>query len=581
MSRRHIKSTKRKISSKNPAQKTRRAQNALGIAINNLTGGNRLENNKLYDEVEQLKKSVIECKENTVIRYGREPLNERKNEKKDIKKDRYGPNDGRSIFQYPGSKAGIKTQVVPPISELFFKTGSKRHIEGFLGGAGSFMAFPPKMTKNSIAIEFKPDVFRAHKGFVRKNGLSPIEKCANENYFVNNKIGSKEVYDERVQNSEQDSCVALHTAASLQVQNYTKKQEDDFLKKFNSSGFGKTIRSFKNQADIYSRDGVKVINASFLDYLDGNLTDKSKEIPGTVSPQKGDFLYLDPPYLGTEGVYGKDCLNQESTSSCSIESENDVQEDDQSEESADEEQGEKVKKSCKFVVPQNYKTCGDVPGDKDHGFSHRQFYNKLSSLYEGMRSEQPGNGINIALSHSIEGRFHCLFKNAFEPAIARGDVKACRIRVGRKSGKTVSFYDLAAQDTLKEQEWVMLISPMAKDIQCDSVDLSEVNKDEDQRVLDEIKEFEKNRRTCRVALGKAFYKQKTNGMSPQQKANFLIKGAGCKLPPSKESTPAWVKKEEPEVFEILQKYKKDEEQRLNIKRAAQNKPRSKKKGSKK
>ncbi len=450
------------------------------------------------------------------------------------------PNETPTSLPYPGSKEGIKNQIVPVIGQLRGYAKTKRHIEGFLGGGGAFVAFPKHFTDNSVAIEYKKNVAEAHKGFVKSgNDISPIQQCVMNGYFESfPSFENQKTYDAAISYDEKtgqggrattNPCDALISTKIVKVNSYNKKDEDNFRASFKN---GKTLLPFRinNQTELYSRPNVKILNGSFFDYLgDGVSIGGSKK--SRVLPQHGDLIYMDPPYLGTEGVYKKG-----------------------------------TKDNVKYAVPENQETCDKVPGDEldangnPTSFQHRRLWKETAKLYEQMRKEadKPGKGVHIAISHSAEGRFHCLIKNSFKKAIERGEFKACRVDVERSGGQSRGFFQLAHGDTPREQEWLMIVSPHAKNIECDEANLDTWTPEEDQRILKSMGTVEQNRTKCRNALGEKVLKEYVdtylNENSPDKAAKFLV-GANVNrcVPDDSKKYPEWIKDQK--YSEVLAKLK--------------------------
>ena len=448
----------------------------------------------------------------------------------------YTPNSTRSAFTYPGSKNNIKYQIVPIIGQLRKLANTDRHIEGFLGGAGSFVSFPLDFTKNSVAIEYKPNVAAAHKGFVKlnKNASSEIKICALSGIFANfSRYKTQAEYDAAIDDGKEsgkppgkavvDSCEGYISTKVVQVNSISDKQDAAFRERYTDND-KKRMEMFKinHQERVYSRPDVKIVQGSFFDYLDGSL--KGNEPKEIITPLHGDLIYMDPPYLGTEEQYGK------SKKDCDT--------------------SDGVPKECKssefpkFEVPEDQDTCGLVPGDKkgSNDFKHRLLWENTANMYERMNNpkykKQGRKGVHLAISHSAEGRFHCLIKNAFKKAISRGEFKACRVDVKRTSSKSRGFFDLPYKDELKEQEWLMIVSPQAKHIKCDEVPIQNINKEKDIKVRTEMINESCKRKECRTALGKKYLSEKIQGMQDDEAVKFLMEGSNNKCPPAK--LPDWL-----------------------------------------
>jgi hypothetical protein len=472
---------------------------------------------------------------------------------------RYKANEIRSAFTYPGSKDNIKHQIIPIIGQLRNYAGTKRHVEGFLGGGGSFVAFPDKFTENSIAIEFKGNVAAAHKGFIKdkKTGRSPIQTCAENGYFANfGGFGDQKAYERAVDEGDEetnrlpgfavtDSCAAYASTKAVQVQSHAKKQETFFIERYKDPDRKKKeLKKIDNQTRLYSREGVDILKGSFIDYLDGyKLRDKYNKI---VMPFDGDLIYMDPPYIGTEDQYDR---AKKDKSKCKDDTAPSVDPNDPEE--------KKAKQFPKFIVPKDQESCGIVPGEDGKGLNHRELWKKTSDLYYQMndpkRLKNGNKGIHLAISHSSEGRFHCLIRNYFKKAIKDGHVKACRVDVKRGSSKSRGFFDLPHKDELREQEWLIIVSPHANKITCDEADISQINVEEDKRVRDEMIELDSNRKKCRVAIGEKYLKERVDAIPDDEEATrFLMLATDNKCPPAK--VPDWLN-DRPGVVEKLKAIK--------------------------
>jgi site-specific DNA-adenine methylase len=101
-------------------------------------------------------------------------------------------------------------------------------------------------------------------------------------------------------------------------------------------------------------------------------------------------------------------------------------------------------------------------------FDGRKFMEDVAKTYKSAKKNK--KKLHIALSHSYAPRLHSLIRAS---GIPMSEVKMCRVHVTRVMGQRTKL----ASAGKKEQEWLVVISPDAKKIECDSVPMPTVNQD--------------------------------------------------------------------------------------------------------
>ncbi len=101
-------------------------------------------------------------------------------------------------------------------------------------------------------------------------------------------------------------------------------------------------------------------------------------------------------------------------------------------------------------------------------FDGRRFIDDIATAYKAAKKTR--KKLHVALSHSYAPRLHSLIRAS---GIPMSEVKMCRIRVTRTMGQSSKI----ASGGKKEHEWLVVMSPDVKKIDCDDVPMPTIQQD--------------------------------------------------------------------------------------------------------